>query len=479
MHRLYHLVAALSVLGPLALPSHPHPSGSTDRVTPGTVRIEARAHVSITLLDDRATIRQIVREYETPIGEGSGFTVTPEGVVVTATGVVRGRSDPAVHAANRVFAEHFKVKIPADFARHRLKDPDLNARLRACYPPQRSDSTCIATTTTKITVFPYADPPAPGGHPAEVLRLGAAPDSPAVLRLTSGGEEATLPTVPLGTALPGGLESVDVVGTPARPSAAAPPKVVTAHLDPPGGRTFKSAERAKLAAFVTADGAGAAVIDDARSEVIGLMAGGASRTVTPVDDVRAALVAAGVTPRRGPVDVVYEQALAPFHNRSFAAAVPVLEQVLRLRPDHAVAQDHLRLARKQAASARPRSPAPAPSTAGASAGGRSPLPVALVAAAAVLAAAVAGVLLLRRRTAAPGTGPPEAVAGAATWPPPGTQVMTAPGADVQQARSVPPDPPGAEPPAGPGGQVLFCTQCGMRLGRAHRFCGFCGHPAAP
>ncbi|GAT65071.1 hypothetical protein PS9374_05201 [Planomonospora sphaerica] len=30
----------------------------------------------------------------------------------------------------------------------------------------------------------------------------------------------------------------------------------------------------------------------------------------------------------------------------------------------------------------------------------------------------------------------------------------------------------------PGAAVQkYCTACGMRLGHAHRFCGFCGHPA--
>jgi predicted amidophosphoribosyltransferase len=34
----------------------------------------------------------------------------------------------------------------------------------------------------------------------------------------------------------------------------------------------------------------------------------------------------------------------------------------------------------------------------------------------------------------------------------------------------------ALPLSAPTQGVQFCTQCGMRLGHAHRFCGFCGHP---
>ncbi|MFC4532350.1 hypothetical protein [Sphaerisporangium dianthi] len=546
---------------------HPHPTGSTDRVTPGTVRVEAKAHITINLLDDRGVIQQVVREYDTPVGTGSGFNVSPDGVVITATGVVQPRRDPAIYAANRVFAEYFKVKIPADFSRHKLKNPELNARLQACYPPHRENSNCIATSAPKITVFPYADPPVPEGYPAELLRTGNSPGSPAVLKLTKGGEDGTLPTVPLGTTLGSGIESVDTIGLPARPSAKAPPKIQTAHLDPPGGRTFKPAERAKLGTFLRDDGDGGAVIDDGKSEVIGLITGsGDAATLTPVDDIRAALVAADVTARRGPVDVVYETALAPYHNKFYANAIPVLEQVLRLRPDHAVAQDHLRLARAGRAGTPSTGPAKSPASVAVKAAG-SPLllPVSIGIVAVAAAAAVAVPLLVRRRrrradAAASGmpesfpafSGAPADPAGSASSPgsfgpvgaggrsgppsrpPQGTQTMeppnladgslppylrspvhgpgtgpsatpvSAPGAtggvstrpagdpDVQVPRRPAPGPASAGVPApnGPadangglpgaaapgGGQVLFCTQCGMRLGRAHRFCGFCGNP---
>ncbi|GII83852.1 hypothetical protein Ssi03_18420 [Sphaerisporangium siamense] len=468
MPRPHHLLAGLGVVASLGLTMHPHPSGSTDRVTPGTVRVESRAHVSINLSDDRGKIRNFAREYETPIGEGSGFTVTPDGVVVTATGVVQAGRDPLIYAANRVFAEYFKVKVPADFDKHRLDDPDLDARLRACYPPQGRDSICLATVTTKITVFPYADPPAPEGYPADLLHPGSSAGAPAVLKITKGAEDGTLPTVPLGTALASGVESVDVAGLPSRPSAKAPPKVQTAHLDPPGGRTFKAAEREKLDAFLDDDGNGAAVVDDAKSEVVGLITGGDGvQTLTPVEDVRAALVAAGVTARRGPVDTVYETALGSYHNKAYTTAIPVLEQVLRLRPDHAVAQDHLRVARanRTAPTTRPAASAPAKSGTGVP----PMLPAAIGVVAVGVVVAVAAPLLLRRRrreNLAPEERPPDAVTAAFARPAQGTQAIHVAAGEGQGA------PPAATDP----GQTRFCTQCGMRLGQAHRFCGFCGNP---
>ncbi|MBP2702576.1 hypothetical protein JOL79_02015 [Microbispora sp. RL4-1S] len=574
MPRLHALIAGLGAVAVMGVPTlgtpaaerpanvlalglsalHPHPSGSTDRVTPGAVRVESSSHVSITLLDDRSVIQQVVREYDTDLAEGSGFTVTPDGVVVTATQVVQAASDPRIYAANRVFAEYFKVKIPADFKRHTLKDADLDRRLQACYPPQRADSTCISSVTTKVTVYPYLDPPPADGLPAQILTAGTSPAAAAVIKVTRGGEKQTLPTAPLGTSIATTVESLDVMSLPSRPSAKQPPKLDTAHLDPPGSRTFKETERTKLDGILANGGPGAGLIDDGRSEIVGLVSGGGDvpTTITPADDIRTALVTAGVTPRRGPVDAVFENALASFHNKRYSDAVPVLQQVLNLRPDHAVALDHLRVSRAKAgtaedAGARPRAtgaPVAASST-------RSPLVwVAGGVVVIALAAAVAVPLLRRRRgRGADGAGPGRAEQPPVeSWPPHAvTQVFQAPGesqraadeartpapssssgaaasgaagslgafgspgADSYPPISHPsgphasgPHPSGPHPsgphPSGPHAsgpasppygqprpadlspprgqaQMQFCTQCGMRLGQGHRFCGFCGNPA--
>ncbi|MBO3745691.1 zinc ribbon domain-containing protein [Streptosporangiaceae bacterium NEAU-GS5] len=466
--------------------------------------------MTVTLLDDRSVIQQVVREYDMALANGSGFTVTPDGVVVTATGVVQSSKDPRVYAANRVFAEYFKVKIPADFSRHSLDNPDLNRRLQACYPPQGQNSTCIANVTTKVTVFPNLSPPPPDGLPAQIISTGSSSTAPAILKVTKGGESENLPTVPLGTTLGPSIEPLDSMTTPARPTDKAPPKTETAHLDPPGSRTFKPEDRAKLDKVLSADGAGGAFIDDKTSEVVGFLAGGgdAATTITPIDDVRQALVSAGFTPRRGPVDVVFENALASYHNKFYAAAIPVLQQVLKLQPAHAVAQDHLRVATAQKGSAADAGNKPIVSASPvATQGSISPL-IYVTGGIVVVGLLIAGavpILLRRRQSRRDEEQQPQSVEvvpmAITSWPAhAATQVVSAPRPPDQGAMGpdspphgvlgspalgmpelMPPSSMGsmgspASPPQGRP-QLKFCTQCGMRLGHGHRFCGFCGHPS--
>ncbi|MEO3857624.1 hypothetical protein [Acrocarpospora sp. B8E8] len=490
------VIAGLGALGMFTMPMlHPHPSGSTDRITPGAVRVESESHVSITLFDDRSKLQQVVREYDTELAEGSGFTVTPDGVIVTATSVVQSDRDARIYAANRVFAEYFKVSIPADFEKHTISDPDLNIRLQACYPPRTQSSTCNATVTTTVIAYPYLQPPLPQGLKAEILHTGDSPVAPAVLKVAPAGKEG-LPTVPLGAVLGTTVESIDVMTLATPPSAKAPPKLDTAHFDPPGSRSFKKEDQPKVDKLVAArDSIGGAVIDDGKSEVVGLLAGGGSfpATVTPVEDIKSALVAAGVSARRGPVDVVYESALASYHNKLYAASIPVLERVLSQRQDHPVAIEYLRIARTKANTgedAGTKKPSAAPVAKQST--GISPwvwVTGGVVLVAALVAIAVPMLLKRRRGGNGPGGGPPLENAALVTSWPAQTEMFHGGGGSHP---SIPPPPPGSDmsPPLGQAqlgqpmpvqvgqmGMQKFCTQCGMRLGHAHRFCGFCGHAA--
>ncbi|MEO3784888.1 zinc-ribbon domain-containing protein [Actinocorallia sp. B10E7] len=456
--------------------AHEHPGGSVDRAAPGAVRVETSARVEIILLDDRSQIRRFERTYEVGLGSGSGFTVSPEGVVVTSTKVVRSGLDPAVYAANRIFAEYYEQKIPADFSRHTLGTGDLDFRLRSCYPPEGSNSTCIATVTPVVKVFPFLNPASPEGLPAEILKAGDSPAAPAVLKVTEGG--GTLPTVPLATTFGSQVKAADVLTFKDRPSVNVTATVEIAHFDPPGALTLLKDDREKLLALLEQDGDGAAIVDDTRSEVVGVVTSSdGTLHVSPAQDVQAVLAEAGVSAHRGPVDVVYETALAHYHDRYYSPAIPVLQQVLKLRPDHAVAIDHLREAQKLKGTpkeARQRTRTEADEKAG------FPSFSAWTIGAAVLLvlALGSGVYLLRRPAPAkpavdaPAAGPsPEAGptvldrGGPREEPPPGLPVWSADGPVIPR-----------EPE--PGERPAYCTHCGVRLGPGHRFCGYCGHPAS-
>ncbi|GAA3119620.1 hypothetical protein [Streptosporangium carneum] len=534
--------------------AHEHPSGITDLVTPAVVRVEAKAHVDITLLDHIGELVHVERSYEVPIGEGTGTVVNPEGGIVTLTRVVRTDRDVAVYAANKIFAEHHKVKIPEDFERHTVKDDQLNHHLQECYPPKQPTATCIIDVTTEIRVFPNISPPDKEGFKAEVVRAGDRPDSPAVLMPVGRADgSAGLPTAPLAAQVPDKEASpVAVAGFTGRPAATLPETVDIAHLSAggagEGGRRFKDPENKvdeprKLGALVDRGLLGGPVIEDKKGEVIGLLIGGGQDgRMIGVREIAKALAEAKVTPRRGPIDAAFEQALTRFHTRYYGDAVPAFQRVLDLYPGHTVAAAHLKTAQQKRGTAEDEGARKADAAA---AGGGAGLPLwpFLVAGGVLVLAVLAGAFLIwRRRGAAEEDEEDEDTAGDTSGdttgdtaggvtgntepgghPQPGPLFTGPPstprrppldeGADatVVVGRSFPALPkvtPSSSPRAGePGQPVLvardpaakpaagsapaardtgtrpteivqkYCTACGMRLGPAHRFCGYCGHPS--
>ncbi|WP_146607588.1 zinc ribbon domain-containing protein [Spongiactinospora gelatinilytica] len=500
--------------------AHEHPSGITDLVTPAVVRVEAVAHVEITLLDHMGELQHVERSYEVPIGSGTGVVVSPEGAVVTLTRVVKSEDDAAVHAANKIFADHHKVDIKQDFQRHRLDDATLNRHLQQCYPPKTATATCLTKVTPQIKIFPNISPADKEGINAEIAYTGDDPDNPAVLLpvgRADGG--AGLPTAPLAARVPDKPGSpVSVAGFTGRPAADRPHLIDIAHLDAGGagqaGRPFKDPEGKadeprKTGELIAKGLAGAPVIGDKDGAVVGLLAGGAGEgRMIGVREITKALAEAKVEPRRGPLDAAFEVALTRFHTKYFGDAVPALRRVLELYPGHVVAAKHLKTAQEKRGG---------PDDAGAlaapvQAGGDVPLWPFIAGAGVLVAAVIGGTVLILRRRARPDTvatarTTPTAeadrrVVPAVPSPPPAAGHDPALGepspADVTRivARSaVPPGlpavPEGAQgpslltarqptaPPTGVPGRVgqRFCTACGMGLGPAHRFCGYCGHPA--
>ncbi|GAA3228753.1 hypothetical protein [Actinocorallia longicatena] len=473
------LVLVAVMAPPLSSPAgaHEHPNGSIDRVTPGAVRVETSAHVEITLFDDRSQLKQLTRTYDVPLGSGSGFTVSPDGIIVTATQAVTSGQDPGVYAANKIFAEYFKKDIPADFSKHTAGTGDLDFRLQACYPPRRSESTCISTVTPTVRVFPNTDPPSTDGLPASVLRAGDGPSAPTIVKLNK--TDGNLPTVPLAGAF-GQTKASDLMAFKnGRPATTNPPTTDTMHFDPAGSQTVLGEDRDKIGKLLSSGAVGGAIVDDTRSEVVALISGApGDLKITTAQDIQKALTAAGVTARRGPVDVVFETALAQYHDRFYGLSIPVLQQVLKLRPDHAVAIEHLRNAQAWKGTSKE---AKRPSES--SSDGTSYFTAWTIGPAVLLVAALgAGFLFLRRPKPAPGGGVP-----------PNLTVMDS---GPRQVRTPPGGPSGSEPiwtpvasaagrpqfaaaPREPsaGDRPEYCTQCGMRRGPAHRFCGYCGHPA--
>lgn len=489
-------VAALvaSAVGPAL--AHEHPSGSTDLVTPAVVRVEAVAHVDITLLDHVGELLHIERSYDIPIGTGTGVVVTPEGAVVTLTRVVVSQQDVAIYAANKIFAEHHKVKIPIDYAKHKVKDKTLNHHLEECYPPKTKLATCIINVKPVITVYPNISTPDAKGFQAEVVAPGNRPDSPAVLQLTGRTEGgAGLPTAPLADKVPDKEGSpINLAGFLAKPAPDKPIKVEIGHLSKggvsgEGGRPFADPEKkvdepAKLGALADQGMLGAPVIGDKEGHVIGLLVGGGKDAkMIGVREITAALTKAKVVPRRGTIDAAFEAALTRLHTKNYTDAVPFFQRVIDLYPGHIVAAAHLKtsLAKRGSAEDTGVRKAAAPT--------KSAIPLwpFIAAAAVVLVAALVGAFLIWRRRTHQTPPPPQH--------PPSPQVTPLPPPLVVSSAQPPMDD-GANPTvvvrrsqtfqavgqqqpllvAQDQPSVKYCTACGLRLGLAHKFCGFCGHP---
>jgi hypothetical protein len=250
------------------------------------------------------------------------------------------------------------------------------------------------------------------------------------------------------------------------------------------------------------------VIDQA-GDVIGLISfstvqssgESGAKYLRTIDDIKAALASAGVTPARGPVDDAFSAAMELYWGNHFTAAVPALQRVLDVYPGHPLATQTLALAQAKVGTAED-VPVAKPSPASSSSGGGSTVLIVGIAAAAIII--VGGLVLVSRRkkgTPAPavsGAVPPPLSAVAA--PPPseaGRSVgfQSPPAATSPTMTTVPPPEPRVEPPAPPPeppappvvvptpeatppapAESHFCSSCGHALKEDARFCPSCGHP---
>jgi hypothetical protein len=475
-------VAATLVLLAMPAAAHEHPSGITDLVSPAVVRVEAVSHVEITLLDHVGEIKHVERSYDIPFAAGSGTVVNPDGTIVALRRLAVNPNDVAIYAANKIFAEHHKVKIPADYKKHKVSGDVLNHHLQLCYPPKTSTATCIINVTTELTAYPNVSPASADGYKVKCIKAGPTPDSPAVLvplAPLSGG--VGMPTAPLADKVPEQEGSpTNVAGFLGRPGPNVAHTVEIAHLSKGGaagdsGRPFADPEKkvdepVKLGGLADKGLIGAPVIGDKNGHVIGLLVGGGKEgKMIGIREVTGILTAAKVVPRRGAIDTAFEAALTRYHTKYYTEAAPGFQRVLELYPGNVVAAGLLKtsLAKrggpedqgtKQAASA------PARST---------PLwPFILAAGILFIAAAGGAYLLWRRRTPDKPTELPQPLAAS---PPPlddgANQTVV-----VRRSQSFQVVPQQQQVMTAPDPAIKYCTSCGMRLGPAHRFCGYCGHP---
>ncbi|MFB4264554.1 zinc ribbon domain-containing protein [Nonomuraea sp. GTA35] len=472
-------VALALIATPVA--AHEHPSGITDLVSPAVVRLEAVSHVKITLLDHVGELKHVDRSYSLPFAAGTGTVVNPDGTIVALRRLAVNPNDVAVYAANKIFAEHHKVKIPADYDKHKLSDDVLDRHLQQCYTPGSDTATCIVSVTTEITAFPNVSPASPDGYKVKCIKAGPAPDDPAVLvPLTPVAGGVGMPTAPLADKVPDQEGSpTNVAGFLGRPGPNVAHTVEIAHLGKGGvqggaGRPFADPEKkidepVKLGGLADKGLVGAPVIGDKDGHVIGLLVGGGKEgKMIGVKEVTAILAAAKVVPRRGAIDTAFEAALTRYHTKYYTEAAPGFQRVLELYPGNVVAAALLKtsLAKRggpEDQGTKKASDEPAEST---------PLWPYIAAAGILFMAAGGGAYLLwRRRTPERQTELPQPLAASPPLDDGANQTVV-----VRRSQSFQVVPQQQQVMTAPDPAIKYCTSCGMRLGPAHRFCGYCGHP---
>lgn len=519
--------AAVVVIAPAA---SAHPPGTHNRVVeaePAVVYIETSTTAQVVLHDMGKPVFLQLKTYdEPPLASGNGIVVNQTGTIVTAASVVTPDLTRArIYAANRIFADYYKIRVPGDpFVRHTLADPTANSNLQNCYDTHEmymKGATCVVSLTTKVRVFPFVTSPTSGGLPADVLRP-AGPAGVAVLAINT----SNTPTAALAPAL-GRTAPVSTIGFTDRPAAASKPVTADEHLTPPGTPRFTAADLATVQKAMGSKAAGVPVISADTGAVVGLVSGAPDGSLIPAERITAALQSLGIRPTRTPVDTTFAEATAFFLDQHYAHAVPRLQEVLRLDPQNAPAAQMLQvaLAKRGTAADKSNQGMGAMTTSGAmsshrAGGGVSGWLIVLYVALGLLALAVVATFMFGRRLTGRGAifrrrGGPNAPATSAVVAVPDSPAVSGdrkpasasgasgsvpqPRGGGQDASLTMPRPrvsvpssadamrrvpatgsgsarqrPASAPSTGMVAQRQFCTDCGAQLAPHHRFCGMCG-----
>jgi hypothetical protein len=512
----------LALLGPGARPAaaHDHPT-PVELAEPAVVRVETAVQVNISLIEhDRGGkhIGLFQKVYEPVMTKGSGFAVDPSGVIVAAGGVIEADTEKAaVYAVNKIFNDRYRGRAPLpddEFARTTIRndDPDdpLNGRLQRCYRYNSADNNggCVVATTRLVRVYPYVSSQERYGNlAADVLYPKTGKADVSVLKVGA----SSMPTVELATSTTAkaSFYALGFTGIPRElPSDKGPIVKAKGHLIEDGPEIEKDDLQPALGKAVAAGVWGGPVVSEgARAPATGFLQVTFDAPdkpipyMTDVKAIRKALAEAKQEARRGPTDAVFEAAMHNYKNKGYAAAIPSLNQTLKLYPGHALATQALAVAeQKQGTDEDQSGRGSGFQGISTDTGG---LPIGMIALVAGVLA-VFGLLLfgaLRRDTLLAATtrrrGSQDAAPGPRdrTAPPPADRKAPPP-ADRKAPRTATRDPgdwpkaPAQATPvasraavatAGPDDpapdDVGFCTECGRPLAREHKFCGYCGHKA--
>jgi S1-C subfamily serine protease len=494
------LLVPLSAWGQSASPTGP---SQVDRavtlVSPGVVFIDTSVKVHVRLIFQNSSavsgLGHLDRTYAFDYATGSGFVVTPSGAIITASHVVEPEPQSIQnYAANRIVLEGYGYSLPnggSIFSQYTLPVAYQNQLLQQCY----QSVACAFTITPIETVYSAIDvaqSQLPKGAPARILTsTGFANTDVAVLQVNG----TNMPTVSLGRTASTLQTGDDLValGFPGtsrdnlQTGVTQPNKVFgkVSNIRPQG-----TSNLIEVDANIEPGMSGGPVVDNA-GDVIGLIsfstvqASGqaGAKYLRTIDDIRAALASAGVTPARGPVDSEFESAMDLYWGNHFTAAVPALQKVLDVYPGHPLATQYLALAQEKAGTKQdvPLVPATTPSH----------FPTWLIAVIVAVVVAVGLVLLVgrRKKTQVPApavaASPPIAAVGAPAGETARSVGFQPTPAATSPTASMPPIPPvGLAPPAPTDtpseGQAPapshFCSNCGHALKADARFCPSCGHP---
>jgi S1-C subfamily serine protease len=502
-------VATLSLFPSLAVAQSAAPSAPSDveravtLASPGVVFIDTSVRIHVRLIYQNANavsgLGHLDRNYAFDYATGSGFVVTPTGTVVTASHVVEpDRDSMRNYAANRLVLEGFGYDYPnansSRFGRYTLPVGWQNVLLQQCYKAVA----CRFTITPIETVFSPVDiaqTQLPKGTPARILTSTGFENTDIAVLQVNG---SNMPTVSLGetTADLATGDEVVALGFPGTSrdslqTGVTQPNKVFGHVS--NIRPEGTSNLIEVDANIEPGMSGGPVIDGS-GDVIGLISftllqssgESGAKYLRTIDDIKAALAAAGVTPARGPADTAFGDAMDLYWGNHFTAAVPELQKAVDLYPGHPLATEFLAQAQSKAGTAADVplvEPTPAPTTKGGF-----PVWVAIAAAGGVVLVLLALFFARRRRKpAAPAAvvaqmAPPVSAIGSPV-PQEAASARTV-GFQVPQAATATPTPT----PNGSEGAAVstttatevretahFCSSCGHAVGAEASFCPSCGH----